>query len=145
MSKSERNSRGRSREEALFPVPSGKSTFPDDYGTILDALKERIRSERLRKFAESWPERKMVQEALAQITWYHNLTLLEKCSDQPAIGLLLCRNKKQLVVEYALRGFSKPMGVARWETQLTETLPEDLKGGLPSIEEIEAELAGEDL
>ncbi|OQC07317.1 MAG: hypothetical protein BWX80_01108 [Candidatus Hydrogenedentes bacterium ADurb.Bin101] len=362
MSKSERNSRGRSREEALFPVPPGKNTLPDDYGTILDALKERIRSERLRvtlaanaamvllywdigqailqrqrqqgwgakvidrlshdlkaafpdmnglsprnlkymrKFAEAWPERKIVQEALAQITWYHNLTLLEKCSDQPTrlwyaqkivengwsrnvlamqiesglyqrqgkavnnfaltlpppdsdmaaqvfkdpylfdflgtadprkereveqalvahiqhfllelgagfafvgrqvhlevenedfylnllfyhlklrcyivvemkavpfdaafvgklnlylsavddllrhpddqptIGLLLCKSRKQITVEYALRGFSKPMGVAQWETQLTETLPEGLKGSLPSIEEIEAELAGE--
>jgi len=48
MSKSERNSRGRSREAALFPVPSGKSMLPDDYGTMLDTLKERIQSERLR-------------------------------------------------------------------------------------------------
>jgi len=47
-------------------------------------------------------------------------------------------------VEYALRGFNSPMGVAQWEEQLTETLPEDLKGSLPSIEEIEAELGQED-
>lgn len=32
----------------------------------------------MRKFAESWPDKKIVQEALAQITWYHNLALLEK-------------------------------------------------------------------
>jgi hypothetical protein len=32
------------------------------------------------------------------------------------------------------------MGVAQWETRLTETLPDDLKGSLPTIEEIEAEL-----
>lgn len=69
--------------------------------------------------------------------------LLRHPDDQPAIGLLLCKSKKQLIVEYALRGFSKPMGVAGWETQLTETLPEELKGSLPSIEEIEAELGGE--
>jgi hypothetical protein len=31
------------------------------------------------------------------------------------------------------------MGVAQWETQLTQSLPDDLKGSLPSIEEIEAE------
>lgn len=363
MNKSERNSRGRSREEALFPVPSGKSMLPDDYGTMLDTLKERIQSERLRvtlaanaamvllywdigqailerqrqqgwgakvidrlshdlntafpdmsglsprnlkymrKFAESWPDREIVQEVLAQITWYHNLTLLEKCSDQttrlwyagkivengwsrnvlvlqiesglhqrqgkavnnfaltlpppdsdmaaqifkdpylfdflgtadprkereieqalvdhvqrfllelgagfafvgrqvhlevgnedfyldllfyhlklrcyvvvelkavpfdaafvgklnfylsavddllrhpddkPTIGLLLCKSKKQLVVEYALRGFTKPMGVAGWETQFTDILPDELKGSLPSIGEIEAELGGEE-
>jgi len=44
------------------------------------------------------------------------------------------------VVEYALDGYRRPIGVAQWETQLTQNLPEDLKGSLPSIEEIEAEL-----
>ena len=47
------------------------------------------------------------------------------------------------MVEYALRGLNKPMGVAQWETQLTETLPDNLKDSLPSIEEIEAELKGD--
>ncbi|GEM_PF-3909902 len=42
------------------------------------------------------------------------------------------------MAEYALRGFSKPIGVADCETGLTETLPDDLKGSLPSIEEIKA-------
>lgn len=69
--------------------------------------------------------------------------LLRHPDDQPTIGLLLCKSKTKLIVEYALRGFSKPMGVAGWETQLTETLPEELKGSLPSVEEIEAELGGE--
>ena len=66
--------------------------------------------------------------------------LLRHPDDKPTIGLLLCRSKNQLVAEYALRGFNSPMGVAQWETRLTETLPDDLKGSLPTIEEIEAEL-----
>ena len=66
--------------------------------------------------------------------------LLRHPDDRTTIGLLLCKSKKELVVEYALRGFSNPMGVAEWETQLTESLPEELKGSLPSIEDIEAEL-----
>lgn len=66
--------------------------------------------------------------------------LLRHPDDKPTIGLLLCRSKKKLVVEYALRGFTKPIGVADWETQLTEKLPETLKGSLPTVEEIEAEL-----
>ncbi len=70
--------------------------------------------------------------------------LLRHPDDKPTIGLLLCKSKNELVVEYALRGFNSPMGVAQWEEQLTETLPEDLKGSLPSIEEIEAELGQED-
>ena len=35
----------------------------------------------MRKFAETWPEQKIVQEVLAQIPWYHNLALLEKLDD----------------------------------------------------------------
>jgi len=42
-----------------------------------------------------------------------------------------------------LRGMSSPIGVAEWQTQLTENLPQDLKGSLPTIAEIEAELAGD--
>jgi predicted nuclease of restriction endonuclease-like (RecB) superfamily len=70
--------------------------------------------------------------------------LLRHPQDQPTIGLLLCKSKNKLVAEYALRGFSKPMSVAQWQTRLTDTLPDELKGSLPSIEEIEAELGRED-
>jgi len=66
--------------------------------------------------------------------------LMRHHSDKPTIGLLLCKSKNHLVAEYALRGFNSPMGVAQWETRLTETLPDDLKGSLPTIEELEAEL-----
>jgi hypothetical protein len=40
--------------------------------------------------------------------------LLRHPDDKPSIGLLLCRSKNQLVAEYALRGFKKPIGVADW-------------------------------
>jgi len=45
------------------------------------------------------------------------------------------------VAEYALSDIHKPIGVS--EYQLTQSLPENLKSSLPSIEEIEAELSGE--
>jgi len=60
--------------------------------------------------------------------------------DHPSIGLLLCKSKEQLVVEYALRDLSKPIGVAEWETRLVESLPDELKGSLPTVQQIEAEL-----
>jgi len=60
--------------------------------------------------------------------------------DEPSIGIVLCKGKNQIVAEYALRGINKPMGIA--EYQLSKTLPEDLKGSLPTIEELEAELEG---
>jgi len=47
-----------------------------------------------------------------------------------------------MVVEYSLSGYTKPIGVADWERQITKSLPEELKSSLPTIEEIEAELAG---
>ena len=66
--------------------------------------------------------------------------LLRHPDDKPTIGLLLCREKSRLVVEYALRDLIKPIGVAGWETRLVEKLPQALAGSLPTVEEIEAEL-----
>ena len=66
--------------------------------------------------------------------------LMRHSSDEPTIGLLLCKGKERIMVEYALRGVNKPMGVAEWETRLVDSLPAELKGSLPSVEEIEAEL-----
>lgn len=60
--------------------------------------------------------------------------------DQPTIGLLLCKTKNRLVAEYALSGINKPIGVADY--QLVRALPKPLDTNLPTIEEIEAELAG---
>jgi len=60
--------------------------------------------------------------------------------DQPTIGLLLCKERDRLIVEYALRDMRKPIGVAEWETKLTRSLPDDVRASLPTIEELEAEL-----
>lgn len=58
--------------------------------------------------------------------------------DQPSIGLILCKKKNQLIVEYSLRNMNKPIGVSSY--QLTQALPEHFQGNLPTIEELEAEL-----
>lgn len=71
--------------------------------------------------------------------------LLRHPDDKPTIGLLLCRSKNELVVEYALGGFRKPIGVADWETEITKILPKELKGSLPTIAELEAELARDEV
>ncbi len=67
--------------------------------------------------------------------------LIRKEGDQPTIGILLCKKKDKLVAEYALSDIHKPIGVS--EYQLTQSLPENLKPSLPSIEEIEREFEGE--
>ena len=64
--------------------------------------------------------------------------LLRNC-----LGDAFSRKKNRLVAEYALRGLDQSIAVAAWQTQLTESLPEELRGSLPTIEEIEAELAGD--
>ena len=66
---------------------------------------------------------------------------LRHSDDQPSIGLLLCRGKNRLTVEYALRDLKKPIGVAEWRTRLVESLPKKLQGSLPTVAEIEAELS----
>lgn len=64
--------------------------------------------------------------------------LLRHPGDEPTIGLILCKNKKQLIVEYALRDSNKPIGVS--EYLLTGILPHELEGSLPTVEQLEAEL-----
>ncbi|MBL8211811.1 MAG: DUF1016 family protein [Bryobacterales bacterium] len=66
--------------------------------------------------------------------------MLKHPSDNASIGLILCKSKKELVVEYSLRNTAAPMGIAAFRH--LEQLPADLKGSLPSIEQIEAELGG---
>jgi predicted nuclease of restriction endonuclease-like (RecB) superfamily len=67
--------------------------------------------------------------------------LLRHADDKPTIGLLLVKDKNRVLVEYALNGYRAPIGVAAWQTQLTQNLPDDLRPSLPTVEEIEAELS----
>ncbi len=65
--------------------------------------------------------------------------LVKHSTDQPSIGLILCKTKDNVLAEYALRDMSKPIGLA--EYRLTEALPEDIQTNLPTIEELESELS----
>ena len=65
--------------------------------------------------------------------------VLKHSSDNPSIGLILCKTKNNVLAEYTLRDMAKPIGIA--EYRLTESLPEHIKTALPSIEELEAELS----
>ncbi len=61
--------------------------------------------------------------------------------DGPTLGILICKSKSDIKVEYSLRGLSNPIGVS--EYQITDNLPDDLRSSLPTIEQIEAELGYE--
>jgi hypothetical protein len=67
---------------------------------------------------------------------------LKHPSDGDAIGLLICKRKKRLVAEYALKSSAQLMGVS--EYKLTKLLPRHFKASLPSVKDIEAQLAEEE-
>lgn len=87
---------------------------------------------------------KFKPEHLGQLSFY--LTAVDEqikhAQDNPTIGLLLCKSKNKVVAEYALRQNEQPLGVA--EYKLIESLPPELATDLPSIEQIERELMGDD-
>ncbi|MCP1715527.1 putative nuclease of restriction endonuclease-like (RecB) superfamily [Methanocalculus alkaliphilus] len=64
--------------------------------------------------------------------------LLRHPDDSPSIGIILCKSQNRIIAEYALRDMEKPIGVAGYE--LTTHLPEDLRGRLPTVDELEEEL-----
>jgi predicted nuclease of restriction endonuclease-like (RecB) superfamily len=64
---------------------------------------------------------------------------LRHMADQPTVGLILCQDKNGLVAEYALRGLAKAIGIS--EYRLTRSLPKSLRSSLPTIAQIEGELA----
>jgi hypothetical protein len=63
---------------------------------------------------------------------------IKTAEDQPSIGIILCKNKNKLEVEYALQGMNKPIGVSAFT--VTQALPDELKSTLPTVEEFENEL-----
>lgn len=87
---------------------------------------------------------KFKPEHLGQLGFY--LTAVDRQikheSDAATIGLLLCKSKNKIVAEYALGDKSQPMGVA--EYKLLESMPAEFQTSLPSIEQIERELGGDD-
>lgn len=64
---------------------------------------------------------------------------LKRDYDQPSIGIILCKSKDKIEAEYALRDINKPIGIS--DFKLTNAIPEKLKTKLPTVEELEKELA----
>jgi predicted nuclease of restriction endonuclease-like (RecB) superfamily len=63
--------------------------------------------------------------------------LLKTEADQPSIGIILCKSKDALEVEYALRDIKKPLGISEFTFN---ELPENIKGNMPTVSELENEL-----
>jgi predicted nuclease of restriction endonuclease-like (RecB) superfamily len=114
----------------------------------------------MRAFAEAYPDQQVVQRTVGLIPWRHNIALIDKLKlaeerlwyAQQAlehgwsrdilamtIGIILCRSKSQTIVEFALQDLDKPIGVASY--RLREDLPTELQGSLPTIAQLEVEMA----
>lgn len=86
--------------------------------------------------------RKLKPEYISKLNMYMNIVddIMRHPNDKKTIGLLLVKEKNHTLAQYALAGYTNPIGVAEWEKQITDSLPDELKTTLPTIEEIEKEL-----
>lgn len=84
--------------------------------------------------------RKFKPEYAGKMNFYLSAVddILKTETDNPSIGIILCKDKDNVLVEYTLKDISKPIGIS--EYKITEAIPDDLKSSLPSIEDFEREL-----
>lgn len=68
-----------------------------------------------------------------------NHILRKEGRDNPTIGLLVCKQKDNLIAQYALEASSQPLGISEYE--LAKLYPEKVDGTIPTIEEIEENLS----
>lgn len=87
--------------------------------------------------------RELESHDVGQLNFYLSAVdnMIKENDDNPTIGLLLCKSKDNFTAEYSLQGITKPIGIAEYATELMKKLEKDFKTNLPTIEEIEAELA----
>jgi len=67
-----------------------------------------------------------------------NHLLRKEGRDNPTIGLLICKEKDNLVAQYSLEASSQPLGISEFE--LAKLYPEKVDGTIPTIKEIEEKL-----
>lgn len=79
-------------------------------------------------------------EHIGQLNFYVTAVdnLMRSAQDNPTIGLLICKDKNDVVAEYTLKGIDSPIGVS--SVDIFDNLTADFKSALPSIEDIENEL-----
>ena len=77
-----------------------------------------------------------IPEFVSKLNFYISAVdeYVKSSEDNPTIGLLLCRNKSNKKVEFALRGLTQPMGVAQYET---DQLFNEVASALPNIQDLE--------
>lgn len=84
---------------------------------------------------------KFKAEHLGQLGMYVSAVnhIKKKPTDNPTIGLLICKTKNNVMAQYALEATNQPIGIS--EYQLSKLMSEDIQSQLPTIEDIEATLS----
>ena len=84
---------------------------------------------------------KFKAEHLGQLGMYVSAVnhIKKKPTDNPTIGLLICKTKNNVMAQYALESTNQPIGIS--EYQLSKLMPENIQSQLPTIEDIEATLS----
>ena len=79
---------------------------------------------------------KLRSSYLGQLNTYLSAldSYVRKPHENPSIGIILCREMNQTFVEFAVRDYNKPMGVATYRT--SKDMPDRLRNALPDIEEL---------
>ncbi len=91
----------------------------------------------MRSLAGAWPDVAVVQQVVAQLPWGHNVTLLDDTMRRrhhaPTVGLLLCSDRNERTVRYALNASTSPMAVAGYRYK---ELPVAEQAALPDEEQL---------
>jgi len=95
----------------------------------------------MQTFYIEYKDNSKLQALTAQIGWTYRALdnhIDNKSYESPSIGIIICKEKKRTTAEYALKESNQPIGIATYK--LTESLPNDLKGLLPTAQEISQRL-----
>lgn len=99
------------------------------------------------------PVAQINEDVFFSVPWGHHLYIISQCkdvnravnhikkkpTDNPTIGLLICKTKNNVMAQYALESTNQPIGIS--EYQLSKLMPENIQSQLPTIEDIEATLS----
>ena len=115
-------------------------SFKDEY--LLDFINVEELDEQEEDLDEKIVEKSIVANVkfrssyLGQLNTYLSAldSYVRKPHENPSIGIILCREMNQTFVEFAVRDYNKPMGVATYRT--SKDMPERLRNALPDIEEL---------
>ncbi len=136
-------------KDFLLELGAGFAFLGSEYGLEVDGRDFRVDllfyHHRLRcLFAIDLKMRDFEPEFAGKMNFYLSAldAQLRHKEDQPSVGLILCKSKGRMVVEYALRDLRKPIGVA--EYKLSDRLPKPMAKLLPTTAELERVLSEKD-